>query len=145
MDETCPPSPATVLLYAEDEENDFFFLQYALKKLSGQVSLLRACDGLEAKRMLGAPPAAPLAGILTDLRMPSCDGFELMSWLKTQPQFASLPVIALSTSRLERDAERCLSLGVRNFFPKPNSPQGYLHLAQLILQEIRPHAVIGTR
>ncbi len=57
--------------------------------------------------------------ILTDLRMPVMDGFELIRTLRSDPRTADLPVLAFSadpTEYLERQARQA---GAADYFTKP--------------------------
>jgi len=46
----------------------------------------------------------PLPGLmLLDLKMPWMDGFDVLSWLRRQPEFEALPVVLLTSSKLQPD------------------------------------------
>ena len=57
--------------------------------------------------------------LLLDLKMPRCDGFEVLAWLRLRPQFAALPVVMFSASISEADAKRALQLGAADYYSKP--------------------------
>ncbi|HYF59078.1 MAG TPA: response regulator [Burkholderiaceae bacterium] len=58
---------------------------------------VRACDGANALRVLQTQPGRP-ALILTDLRMPRMNGFELCRRLASIPELADVPVVILSST-----------------------------------------------
>ncbi|MCD6292635.1 MAG: response regulator, partial [Deltaproteobacteria bacterium] len=61
--------------------------------------------------------------ILMDLRMPEMGGLEACQQLKTKPEFAEIPVIAItaSTSDMEKMRRKCLDNGFSNYIVKPYS------------------------
>lgn len=62
----------------------------------------------------------PLPSIVfTDLNMPVSDGFELLSWLKDHPEQRQMPVVVLTTSRMENDIRRAYTLGAHSYMVKP--------------------------
>jgi two-component system OmpR family response regulator len=50
------------------------------------------------------------------------DGFEVLSWVRNHPEFASLPVNVLSGSGMKSDIHNARVLGARDFVVKPNNP-----------------------
>ena len=57
--------------------------------------------------------------IITDLKMPGVDGFELLECLKKHSEFDPVPKLVLSNSLIESDAKRARELGACAFFVKP--------------------------
>jgi CheY-like chemotaxis protein len=51
--------------------------------------------------------------------MPVSDGFELLSWLKDHPEHRQMPVVVLTTSRMETDIRRAYTLGAHSYMVKP--------------------------
>jgi len=63
-----------------------------------------------------------IAAVITDIHLPSMDGFELVSRLRNQPRFANLPILVTSGDPDPDSPKRALSLGANAYFPKPYSP-----------------------
>lgn len=59
--------------------------------------------------------------ILLDLRMPVMNGYEVLQFLKTHPEWQSIPIVIRSSSAIDTDIERCKELGGNAFIIKPNS------------------------
>ena len=49
------------------------------------------------------------------------DGFEVLQWVRRQPQFTALQVVVLSSSDEIRDINRAYQLGANSFLVKPLS------------------------
>ena len=63
-----------------------------------------------------------VSALVTDLHLPSMDGFELIERVRRQPEFARLPLLVVSGDSDPRTPERTLRLGADAFFSKPYSP-----------------------
>jgi CheY-like chemotaxis protein len=122
--------PKSILLLVDDEETDIFFLQRALKKASINLSQHIVTNGEEAINYLSGQGqfadriAFPIPqGIFLDLKMPFVSGFEVLEWIRSQPQLSSIPVFVLTGSSLDRDRERALALGAKAYLIKPPTPE----------------------
>src|SRR5438874_13730859 len=95
----------SLILIADDDQNDVFFLQRAFKKVGLEHELVHVADGQEAVDYLNSG-SAPGDGkkhlvpdlMLLDLKMPRMTGFEVLSWLRKQPDLRGMPVVVLSGS-----------------------------------------------
>jgi CheY-like chemotaxis protein len=68
----------------------------------------------------GETGKAPRPGlILLDLNMPKMDGREALKVIKGDPTLRDIPVVVLTTSRLDADIVRSYQLGVNSFITKP--------------------------
>jgi len=57
--------------------------------------------------------------ILLDLQMPIMDGFAVVREMRTKPQYAGIPIIALTASAMLGDRERALQEGFTGYITKP--------------------------
>jgi YesN/AraC family two-component response regulator len=57
--------------------------------------------------------------LITDVMMPEMDGFELVSKLRTQPEFEHLPIIFLTAKTGLEDRFKGLNLGAIDYINKP--------------------------
>lgn len=57
--------------------------------------------------------------MLLDLKMPGMSGFELLAWIRRQPQLKNLRVVVLTASDEIRDATEAYRLGANSFLVKP--------------------------
>lgn len=61
--------------------------------------------------------------ILMDMQMPVMDGIAATTELRLLPEYAGLPVVAMTANVLEADRERCLRAGMNDFIAKPIEPE----------------------
>lgn len=57
--------------------------------------------------------------LLLDLKMPRKDGFDVLSWLRSQPGIMCLTVIVITSSRDPKDIRRAYDLGANSYAVKP--------------------------
>jgi len=119
-----------IILLADDEEHDVFFMRRAIKSAGLETRLHAVQDGEQAIEYLSGTNIYadrlryPLPRLLvTDIKMPRVDGFQLLGWLQTRREFASMPKLVMSSSCHEADLKRCLDLGAAAFFTKPCDPK----------------------
>jgi two-component system response regulator len=116
---------AAEVLLVEDDPVD---LQLTLRELARD-SKLRvevARDGEEALDFLfcrGAfvdrSPGSPPMLVLLDLKLPKVDGLQVLREVKSRPETRAIPVVALTSSKEERDLVESYRLGVNSYIQKP--------------------------
>lgn len=121
-----------VLLYAEDDLDDFESLNSALEQLTDKYDLVRANNGTEVVSYLQGNNPLPVV-IVLDLNMPVMDGKETLQWLKQQPEYKEIPTMVFTTSSREEDVKLCQGYGC-TFFRKPTLYRDLLHIVQIMLQ-----------
>jgi signal transduction histidine kinase len=75
-----------------------------------------AGTGKEALQMLAR---ADYEMILMDLQMPEMDGMQATREIRKRPEWAGLPIIALSANAFASDRKNCLEAGMQDFLEKP--------------------------
>jgi CheY-like chemotaxis protein len=70
--------------------------------------------------------------IITDLRMPVLDGFEMMQRLRQSAQLKDVAIIVSSASVFDTDQQKSLEAGANDFLPKPVQ-------ADELLQKLKKH------
>ena len=128
------------ILVADDDEQDIFLLRRAFKKAGLSHAILDVHDGEEVMRYLvggnGFDDRArfPMPGLLVlDIKMPKANGFDVLAWLKTQPELKELPVVMLSSSSEERDIEKARELGALDYFVKSSQFEDLQKLARTLV------------
>lgn len=107
------PSKKTVLL-VDDEEAILSTIKEALEDYKDWVSVLTAENGRRAIEQLNA---AKVDLVLTDLKMPEMDGFELLAYVSRY--FSNLPVLVMTGYGSSAITTRLEHIGVPNYLDKP--------------------------
>ena len=118
------------ILLVEDKESLRTMLRLALEAQGHQV--IEAADYPEAvARLKDGVPAV----VLSDLRLPSGDGFDVLTAAKdTDPE---LPVIVMTAFGGIQDAVRAMKSGAMDFLAKPVDPEHLLLLVDRALAQRR--------
>jgi two-component system, cell cycle response regulator DivK len=115
-----------------DDKFDNLALAEAALKFHG-ATIRTAINGLQGLDILKTF-AANL--ILLDLSMPEMTGWEMLEKLKENPDFAAIPVIALTAHAMDGDKEKVLEAGFTGYIPKPFSVATMAADIQAILAKI---------
>src|SRR5215469_15122524 len=137
-----------VILLAEDDPNDVFFVRRGFEEAGVRASLRVVPDGEDVMKYLagqgtyGDREQFPLPSLLIlDLKMPLAGGFDVLEWLRTQPSLDYLPVVVLTSSPEERDRQKAAHLGATRYFVKPPTQDMVAEMVQLI--RAAPKAISG--
>lgn len=132
-----------LILLAEDDEDDAYFLLRALERAGDErgappaVTVVR--DGQQAlAAVLAAPRAWSL--VILDLKMPRVDGLEALKAIRESPDHAALPVVILTASDEPRDREGAARLGATRYLRKPADTELFASVAREVLDLALPRA-----
>ena len=106
-----------VALVVDDDRDVVRVLSETLRRKG--FAVVAAYDGLEAIASLErrVPDI-----IVTDLRMPKMDGYELIQLVKTTPKWAAVPILVMTAHRIDRTRIDVLHLATQ-YMRKPFSPE----------------------
>ncbi len=122
-----------IIVYAEDDFDDFESLKEALEQLTEKYELIQAKNGTEVVSYLENETNEEPSLIVLDLNMPVMDGKQTLQWLKHHHQFKEIPTMVFTTSSREEDIRLCKSYDC-TFFRKPTLYRDLLHVVQMMLQ-----------
>ncbi len=109
-----PPDQKTKILYIEDNRENRLLVR-AVLEAAGYI-LVDAEDGLAGiEAAIREEPAL----ILLDINLPGVDGYEIVAILKSFPNLASTPVVALTAYAMQGDRQRTLVAGCDGYIQKP--------------------------
>ncbi len=102
------------ILLVEDHEAIWDFLSRRLKRRGYEVEV--AFDGQDGvdKASSWAPDL-----VLLDMNLPIMDGWTAAGRLKSSPDTAEVPIIALTAHAMSGDREKALAAGCDDYHPKP--------------------------
>ena len=75
--------------------------------------------------------------LLLDIQMPRMGGFEVVTCLRQNRSFSSLPIIAASASAMSGDKDVALSCGFNAFIEKPFESRALIELVNRVLREVK--------
>ena len=116
------------VLIVEDDEDDLLVLQEALAQSRIQWQTHITINGLEAVKWLenALKQNRPLPDfILSDIKTPLMDGFDMLQWVRSNTQLRHLRVVFFSSSSLPADLERARQLGANGYQVKPSEFLSY--------------------
>jgi signal transduction histidine kinase/ActR/RegA family two-component response regulator len=120
------------LLYVEDNPANLSLVEQLIARRS-DLSLLAATDGLSGLRM--AREQNPDL-ILMDINLPIMSGLEAMRLLKSSPDTAHIPIIALSANAVPHDIELGLTAGFFRYLTKPIRINEFMDALDVALDHI---------
>jgi CheY-like chemotaxis protein len=99
----------------DDDVRNTFAITSTLEHHGMRVT--RASDGRQGIEALVAAPDTDL--ILMDIMMPGMDGYAAMTVIRQMPQFAAMPIIAVTARAMPSDRRKSLAAGASDYVTKP--------------------------
>jgi len=106
------------ILLVDDSEDCLATLDLALQTLPGIV--IRPSRSAEAA--LATLENDTVSAVITDIHLPEMTGLELVSRIREDQRFRSLPILVVSADADPSTPARALGLGANAYFAKPFSP-----------------------
>lgn len=115
------------ILYADDDADDHFFLSESISSSGLPADMIYVFDGVEVINYLESAKGSDKLPslIVLDMNMPKLDGKQTLSYIKSNPHFAAIPVIILSTFENKNDKDFCARKGAVTYLKKPAHVKGY--------------------
>ncbi|MER6510283.1 HAMP domain-containing protein [Nonomuraea sp. NPDC001636] len=109
------PLNGAKILIVDDDIRNVFALTSVLERHGSTV--VYAENGREGIEQLERNEDVAL--VLMDIMMPEMDGWATTSAIRRMPQFADLPIIALTAKVMRGDREKSIASGASDYVPKP--------------------------
>ncbi|MFE2430149.1 HAMP domain-containing protein [Streptomyces sp. NPDC059373] len=103
------------VLIVDDDIRNVFALTSVLEQHG--LTVLYAENGREGIEVLEQHD--DVAIVLMDIMMPEMDGYETTAAIRRMPQFANLPIIALTAKAMKGDREKSIESGASDYVAKP--------------------------
>lgn len=132
-----------LILVVEDDPNDALLLQDAFRSAGIPNPLKMVGSGEQAMDYLSRH--GPFANredypvpslIFTDLHLPRTSGLQLVRWIKNQPGFAEIPVIAMTGWEDRQAKEEGYEAGANVVFCKPAAHHQLVEEVRLICEHL---------
>jgi len=107
------------VILTEDDSDDVMIFKLAIEEIGYGCELIVAQSGEALFTMIDEMTFKPEV-IFLDLNMPSMSGFDCLEKIRSTSGLDDCKVVILTTSKDERDKEKCLSLGADMFVTKPS-------------------------
>lgn len=127
------------ILVVEDDPNDQTFILKAFNSIGVQKEIQVVSSGSEAiAYLMGEGKFADRAKyayptfIMTDLKMVDGDGFSVLQHLKTNPEWAVIPVVVLTGSADPDDIVKAYLLGASCYHRKPGTQKELCHQLKIL-------------
>jgi len=108
------------ILIVEDSATMRSLMASSLEDLDMPIKIVEAESGFEALRFL---PREDFDLVVTDINMPDINGLELVSFIKSNDKYSSIPLVIVSTEGSDRDRDKGLGLGADAYLAKPFDPE----------------------
>jgi len=122
-------SAKTILLVEDNEFNQQVVLGF-LEDTNVQVDV--ANNGLIALEKLASKQYDL---ILMDIQMPEMDGLTATKEIRKQAQFKEMPIIAMTAHAMPEELNKCLEVGMNEYFTKPIDPNALFNLMEKYLSD----------
>lgn len=117
---------ATCVIHVDDNRADSVMVRRLLVQIEPDTEIHSLTNARALFELLATPGQAERVDlILLDLNMPGVSGHEVISRLKSDPELARLPVVALSCSSATRDQDLAYEQGVNAYLIKPSDLDSY--------------------
>ncbi|MEU8588531.1 HAMP domain-containing protein [Streptomyces sp. NPDC048664] len=119
------------VLIVDDDIRNVFALTSVLEQHG--LSVLYAENGREGIEVLEQHD--DVAVVLMDIMMPEMDGYATTTAIRRMPQFAGLPIVALTAKAMKGDREKAIESGASDYVTKPVDPDHLLSVMEQWMRE----------
>jgi CheY-like chemotaxis protein len=124
-------------LVVEDDPNDAIQIRRIFNSLEPKCTLFVCRNTSEARAYLkGAGMYVdrityPIPDtVISDIRLPEESGIDLIRWLRSEEQFAGMPIVVLTGAATQEEIQATKELGVDLILRKPAKPANFKALLQ---------------
>lgn len=121
------------VLVVDDDVRNLFSLKALLE--GNGMKVLTVPNGLDALQTLKRHPNIRM--VLTDIMMPEMDGYDLIKAIRSAPELAQLPIIALTAKVGSDEREKCMYVGADDYLTKPVEESMLLALIRVWVSQTR--------
>lgn len=116
------------VVVVDDFDNTRWVIEFTLRKIECEV--LKGSNGKEALTFFDG---RPIDLLITDLNMPIMNGLELVKEIKSNPKYATIPIIMLTTEMKPELKKQALDLHITTWIQKPFKNEDFLKVVKKCL------------
>ncbi len=128
----------THIILVEDNLSDIELIRIAFEEAAVAADFTIFRDGEEAiaeVRKIARNKHQLPDLVFLDLNLPRASGHEVLAVIRSEPTFANLPVLVLSTSNHPVDRSRCIAAGASDYLVKPSRFDELLSLVHEVVRQ----------
>jgi CheY-like chemotaxis protein len=120
------------VLIVEDDVRNVYSLSSVLEPRGALVQIARnGQEAIDALEKSAQDPSGAIDLVLMDVMMPVMDGLVATRRIRTDPQWAKLPIVMLTAKAMPDDQERCIEAGANDYMAKPIDVDKLLSLVRV--------------
>jgi CheY-like chemotaxis protein/HPt (histidine-containing phosphotransfer) domain-containing protein len=132
------------VLVVDDNKTNTTILAEILASWGMSADCVESAGAALAALALSQTPNRRFALIITDVRMPDMDGFQLFEEVRRKPDFASLPFLLLGSGGQLGERQRCEEMGISGYLTKPVQPSELFNAILGALPHLTESRLSGT-
>ncbi|AHM62968.1 response regulator CheY [Flammeovirgaceae bacterium 311] len=114
------------ILLVEDDEYCVDFFKRSLLKQERFILLHHVTTAEDARTYLDSKERpGDICLIVLDIQLPRASGFDLLQYVKGNPQTCSIPVVMFTSSSERRDIDLSYQMGANSYLVKPIDYPGF--------------------
>ncbi|NOQ52172.1 MAG: response regulator [Desulfuromonadaceae bacterium] len=117
------------VLVVDDSPTMRQLIVFALRRIPG-LQIDEAGDGVAALKKLASESYSLL---LTDINMPIMDGLKLVSLIRNDSQYNTVPIVVITTEGAAQDRDKALALGANEYLAKPIQASRVIEIVRRLL------------
>jgi len=117
------------VLVVDDSPTMRQLIVFALRRVPG-LQIDEAGDGVAALKKLASESYSLL---LTDINMPIMDGLKLVSLIRNDSQYNTIPIVVITTEGAAQDRDKALALGANEYLAKPIQASRVIEIVRRLL------------
>lgn len=117
------------VMIVDDDMRNVFALSSVLEDRNMDVVVAK--NGIECLEKLEELDSIDC--VLMDIMMPKMDGYEAMTEIRKNPEYAKLPIIALTAKAMKGDRSKCIDSGASDYLSKPVNTDKLLSMMRVWL------------
>jgi CheY-like chemotaxis protein len=134
-----PELEGAKVLIVDDDLRNIYSLTSVLENFN--VEVLHAERGQDGILILEQTPGIDAA--LIDIMMPEMDGYETMRQIRSKPELADVPLIAVTAKAMKGDRQKCLDAGASDYIAKPVDIELLLALLRVWISDKEGPALVA--